>query len=404
MSIELPDKLKRFFEPARYKVAYGGRGSGKSESIGRVLIIKSMTERCRILCCREYQSSIRESVHALLKAVISSHDLTPLFEVNHVSIRCKATGSEFIFSGLAEQTVDSIKSLHGIKYVWVEEAQTISRRSLDLLLPTIRTEGSEVFFSYNPELDTDPVHQRFVISLDPQDDAVVVKMNWNDNPWFPEVLEQERLACKRRSLEDYAHIWEGKTKAFLKSSIFGHLIKIRDFEIGAQWIPYYGIDWGFSNDPTVCARCFVQGKTLYISHGFHGYGVEIDEYHQAFSSVPGAHTNKLRADNSRPESISYLNNPKNSPTGHPLNVDGAPKWSGSVEDGISWIKTLDEIVIHESLPDVWANELTRYQWKVDKRTGEIQPIPAEGNDHIADAIRYALSSFIKKKVTMFDVM
>jgi phage terminase large subunit len=401
--IELPAKLQCFFKPSRYKVAYGGRGSAKSESVARILIVRSMQSQRRVLCCREYQSSIRESVHALIRAVIIQHELHDYFSINFNSIKCNVTGSEFVFAGLAEHTVDSIKSLHGFTDVWVEEAQRLSRRSMDLLLPTIRTEGSEFFFTFNPELETDPVFKRFILEPDPQDDAIVVEMNWSDNPWFPDVLKKEMEACKRRSLDDYLHIWEGKTRTFTKASILGHLVKEQTFEPDPSWVPYYGIDWGFAADPTVCARVFYHERKLYLRNEFHGHGVEINDYAKCFQTVPGADRNELWADNSRPESISYLNNPQNFPDKIPLKVKAAPKWSGSVEDGIAWLRSLDGIIIHPDCPNALF-EVPRYSWKVDKHTGAILPVPAEGNDHVADAIRYACHRFIKKKVTMFDVM
>lgn len=402
-NIDLPSKLKAFFNPARYKVAYGGRGSAKSESVARILIVKAMQSQRRILCCREYQASIRESVHALLKSVISTHELHDYFEVNYISIKCKLTGSEFVFAGLAEHTVDSIKSLYGFTDVWVEEAQRLSRRSMDLLLPTIRAAGSEFYFTFNPELETDPVYKRFVGTPDPNENAIVVEINYYDNPWFPEVLRIEMEACKRRSNDDYLHIWEGKTRSFTKASILGHLVKERAFEPEASWVPYYGIDWGFAADPTVCVRLFIVNRTLYIRNEFYGHGVEINDYGRSFQTVPNADKYELWADNSRPESISYLNNANNFADRRPLKVKAAPKWSGSVEDGIGWLRSLDEIIIHPECKNA-LYEVPRYSWKVDKLTSELLPVPAEGFDHIPDAMRYALHKFIKRKITMFDAM
>ena len=155
--INLPEKMWPLVNPKRYNVIYGGRGSGKSEGIARLLIIRALQSQRRILCCREFQASIRESVHALLKSVIQSHGLQEYFQVNFNGIKCTLTGSEFVFGGLAEHTIDSIKSLYGFTDVWVEEAQRLSKRSMELLLPTIRAEGSVFFFTFNPELQSDPV-------------------------------------------------------------------------------------------------------------------------------------------------------------------------------------------------------------------------------------------------------
>jgi phage terminase large subunit len=402
--IELPAKLQSLIHTtARYNVIHGGRGSAKSESVARALIIASMQGYQRILCCREFQSSIRESVHALLKSVIVEHELQAYFEVTYVSIKCVVNGSEFVFAGLAEHSVDSIKSLFGFTIVWIEEAQRLSRRSMDLLLPTIRAKDSKFYFTFNPELETDPVYKRFVGSPDPQDDALVIEMNYYDNPWFPDVLRTEMEACKRRSLEDYLHIWAGKTRTFTKASILGHLVKEQAFEPESSWTPYYGIDWGFAADPTACGRLFYHDRKLYMRNEFYAHGIEINEYATAFRSVPGADKHELWADNSRPECISYLNNPVNYPDRKPLNVKAAPKWSGSVEDGIAWLRTLDAIIIHPECKNA-LYEVPRWSWKVDKVTGDILPVPADGNDHIPDLIRYSMNKFIKKKFTSFDIL
>ena len=402
-NIDLPAKLWPLTKPKRYNVIHGGRGSGKSESIARLLIIKAMQTQRRILCCREFQASIRESVHALLKSVIHTYDLLDKFTINFNSIKCNLTGSEFVFAGLAEHTVDSIKSLYGFTDVWVEEAQRLSKRSMDLLLPTIRAEGSVFYFTFNPELESDPVYRRFVSETDPRDESIVIEMNYPDNPWFPEVLRVEMEACKRRSNEDYLHIWMGKTRSFTQASILGHLIQVQEFEPDAEWQAYYGIDWGFAADPTVLVRCFLHQRKLYIRNEFYAFGIEISDYARCFASVPGAVNAELWADNSRPESISYLNQPTNFPDRKPLNVKAAPKWSGSVEDGIAWLRSLDAIVIHPECSNT-AYELPRYSWKVDRLTGAILPVPASGWDHVGDSVRYACSRFIKRKLNSFDIL
>jgi len=195
----------------------------------------------------------------------------------------------------------------------------------------------------------------------------------------------------------------GKTRSFTQASILGHLIQVQEFEPDAEWQAYYGIDWGFAADPTVLVRCFLHQRKLYIRNEFYGHGVEISDYARCFASVPGAVNAELWADNSRPESISYLNLPNNFPDRRPLNVKAAPKWSGSVEDGIAWLRSLDAIVIHPDCSNS-AYELPRYSWKVDKLTGELLPVPLDSHNHVADAIRYSLNRFIKRKLNSFDIL
>jgi phage terminase large subunit len=204
---QMPDKLSFLFERARYKVARGGRGSAKSWSFARALLIKAYQRPTRILCAREVQKSIKQSVHKLLADQIEQMGLEAEFEVLATEIR-GSNGSEIYFSGLSDQTADSIKSFEGVDIVWVEEGQSITKRSWKILIPTIRKDNSEIWVSYNPELESDETHQRFV--LNPPPDCKSITMNWTDNPWFPTVLEAERLHAKATLPdEEYANIWEG---------------------------------------------------------------------------------------------------------------------------------------------------------------------------------------------------
>lgn len=199
-NVQFPEALQFLFEPHRYKVAYGGRGSAKSWGFARSLLVQAASRKMRILCTREVQKSIKDSVHKLLSDQIQAMGLGGHFDVLNTEIR-GINGSEFIFGGLADHTVESIKSYEGIDVCWVEEAQSVSKRSWDILIPTIRKEGSEIWVTFNPELDTDETYKRFVENS--PTDSVVVKMNWRDNPWFPPVLNQERLDCFRTNKEDY---------------------------------------------------------------------------------------------------------------------------------------------------------------------------------------------------------
>lgn len=217
--IEFPAKLKPLFAPSRYKVAYGGRGGAKSWGFARALLILGARSKLRILCTREVQKSITASVHKLLCDQIKMLGLEGFYEVFNNVIRGR-NGTEFLFSGLSDQTAESIKSFEGVDIVWCEEAQAISKRSWDILIPTIRKEGSEIWISLNPELDTDETWVRFVES--PPPDAVVIRINYSDNPWFPRVLEDERLHAKATMpADDYENIWEGKCRRAVAGAIYG---------------------------------------------------------------------------------------------------------------------------------------------------------------------------------------
>ncbi len=218
---DFPAKLAPLFEPHRFKVLHGGRGGAKSWGVARALLIQAAKTPLRVLCAREVQKSMRDSVHRLLKDQVVALGLESFFEVLDTEIRGK-NGSLFLFSGLASHTVDSIKSYEGVDRVWVEEAHGVSKKSWDTLIPTIRKAGSEIWLTLNPDMDTDETYVRFIAAPDP--DSVVIEVNWRDNPWFPEVLEQERLKHKQRDPEGYEHIWEGKPRRVAEGAIYRHEI------------------------------------------------------------------------------------------------------------------------------------------------------------------------------------
>ena len=230
-----PDKTRFMFYPHRYKAMYGGRGGGKSYAAARALLLLGIAEKHRILCAREVQRTIKDSVHKLLSDQIKELGLEEHYEVLQTEIR-GSNGTEFIFSGLADQTVASIKSLEGCTRVWCEEAQNISKRSWDILIPTIREIGSEIWVTFNPELESDATYQKFVV--DPPPDCVSVKINWRDNPWFNEVLEKERLHCKATNPDGYPNIWEGECKPAVEGAIFFKEIQAMERQGRICNVPY----------------------------------------------------------------------------------------------------------------------------------------------------------------------
>lgn len=219
---DFPAKLRPLFSPKRYKVLHGGRGGAKSWGVARALLIQGAQHPLRILCAREVQKSMKDSVHRLLSDQIKTLGLESFYNILETEIR-GANGTLFIFSGLASHTIDSIKSYEGVDRVWCEEAHGISKKSWDTLIPTIRKPGSEIWMTLNPDMDTDETYQRFVAY--PSDDSVVIEVNWRDNPWFPEVLEQERLKAQARDPENYRHIWEGEPRRVAEGAIYRHEIE-----------------------------------------------------------------------------------------------------------------------------------------------------------------------------------
>ena len=231
---EFPQKLSILFDPARYKVLYGGRGGAKSWGVARALLIIGARQTTRILCAREFQTSIKDSVHKLLSDQIFSMGLQDFYEITQTAIRGK-NGTEFSFAGL-KNNVANIKSYEGCDICWVEEAQTTSKMSWNVLIPTIRKEGSEIWITFNPELETDETYKRFVV--DPPENSIVQRVNWSDNPWFPETLRLEKDALYARDREAYNTIWEGVCRQTVDGAIFAKEMQQAEFEGRITRVPY----------------------------------------------------------------------------------------------------------------------------------------------------------------------
>jgi hypothetical protein len=213
---DFPSELGCLFEPSRYKVVYGGRGAGKSWSVARALLLLGAGKPLRILCAREFQNSLGESVHQLLAGQVEELGFSHFYRVLKASID-GANGTKFVFAGLRHNT-SKIKSFEGFDIVWVEEAQAVSKRSFDVLIPTIRRPGSEIWVTFNPDLEQDDAWQRFVVS--PMPGSVVRQVNWSDNPWFPPELRAEKDHLKARDLDAYENVWEGKCRTRIEGAIW----------------------------------------------------------------------------------------------------------------------------------------------------------------------------------------
>lgn len=214
---KFPEKLQCLFLPKRYKVLFGGRGGAKSWGVARFLLLEAVKREIRVLCAREFQNSIKDSVHKLLSDQIISLGLQDYFDIQKDSIICRATGSEFIFKGI-KQNVSTMKSYEGVDYCWVEEAQTVSDNSWNILIPTIRKAGSEIIITMNPDLETDATYVRFI--KDPPKEAFIVKLTYRDNEWFPDVLREEMEELKEKNYDDYLWVWEGNCRTVLEGAVY----------------------------------------------------------------------------------------------------------------------------------------------------------------------------------------
>lgn len=234
IKIEIPKAFAPIWEKYRYKIFYGGRGSGKSETVARYLLVQGMKEPINILCCREFQVSIKQSVKSLLDALITELGLGSFYQSVESEIR-GVNGTKIIFSGL-KNNIANIKSMHNIKICWCEEAQVLSEVSINVLIPTIRAEGSEIIFTMNPILPTDPAYVRFV--LEPPKDSVVVKVNYTENSFFPDVLEKERQDLEVRSPTAYRNVWLGEPRQAVEGAIYAQELQKAQDEGRIGVVPY----------------------------------------------------------------------------------------------------------------------------------------------------------------------
>ena len=385
LTLKTIPKIKELIQSReRYKVAYGGRGSGKSYGVAQFMIAAGLTETTRILCTKETQNSLADSALAIMKRVIMENDLVDHFQTTKTGLYCTTSGTEYVFRGL--QRPERIKSLEGIKYCWVEEATKVPREAWDILIPTIRADDSEIWVTFNPDMADDPTYQMFVAS--PRDDARVVKVNYDDNRYLTDALRHEMEWARRYDTDKYLHVWEGELRNISDAQVFAHKWRTANFDTPEDATFYYGADWGFSQDPTVLVRCYIHDDRLWIDHEAFGVGVDIDDTPGMFGAVPGARDWMITADSARPETISYMRK-----AGYKMR--GAKKGSGSVEDGVQFIRGFKEIIIHERCKHT-ADEFKLYSYKRDRLTGDLLPTLDDKHNHCIDALRYALEAVMRQ--------
>lgn len=396
----LETKTARVFAPflqhARYKGARGGRGSGKSHDRAEAMLKDHVKfPGLRSVCLREVQKSIQRSSKQLLEDKISKLKLRAYFDIRNTEIRAPGDGV-IIFQGMQDHTAESIKSLEGFHRGWYEEAQSMSQRSLDLLRPTFREDpiydggglvmpGSELWFTWNTRFPTDPIDE-FFFGGDSPPNSIIVRANYYDNPWFPKVLRDEMEWDKIRNPEKYAHVWLGGYLHRSEARVFNNW-RVEEFETPADAVFLHGGDWGFSVDPSVLIRCFVEGRTLYIDREVYRVKCEIDKLPALFDGLDPSQKGSarrwpIRADSARPDTISYMRR-----HGYPK-IIAAKKGPGSIEDGIEFLLGYD-IVVHPRCIHT-IDELTYYSYKVDKFTDQVLSVLEDKNNNVIDSLRYAV--------------
>lgn len=392
-TIRLPPKLVPVFAPARgsfqYRNLHGGRGSGKSFNAAKMAAVWGYAEPLRILCTREFQASISESFHAELKAAIASE---PWLEAHYdvgVDYLKGANGTQFIFRGL-RRNVQSVKSLAKIDLTIVEEAEDVPEASWLALEATVfRQPASELWALWNPRLEGSPVDNRF--RKNPPANAITTEVNHFDNPFFPPTLDVlRRREQERLDPATYHHVWEGGYLVNSDAQVLAGKWRVAEFDAADSWDgPYQGGDFGYAQDPTAAVRCYINGDTLYVSHEAGGRAIELDGIGaKVTDAIPGFADYVSRWDSASPGSISILTR-----SGVPR-AEGAPKWQGSVDDGVRFMRAFREIVVHPRCKAT-INEMRLYSYKVDRLTGDILPVLVDANNHYIDALRYAVSPLIR---------
>ena len=411
VDLPIPIKLVAVFvaENVRYRGSHGGRGSAKTRTFAMMTAVRAyqfaeMGVSGVVLCGREYMNSLEESSMEEVKQAIRAEPwLNDYFEIGEKFIRTKNRLVSYVFCGL-RHNLDSIKSKARILLAWIDEAESVSETAWNKLNPTVREEGifpdgtkwkSEIWVTWNPEKDGSATDKRFRKNV--PDDAIIVEMNFTDNPWFPGVLDSVRLNdLENLDHSTYAWIWEG---AYLENSdkqVLAGKYEIKTFD-DELWTKaerlLFGADFGFAQDPNTLLRMFILEQCLYIEYEAYGVGVELDHMPDFYDKIPEARKWPIKADSARPETISYLRR-------QGFKISAAKKWAGSVEDGITHLRGFKKIIIHTRCKET-AKEARLYSYKTDRNTGEVLPIVADKFNHCWDGVRYGLDGYIKTKGGFF---
>lgn len=399
--IEIPPKLIPVFTgDARYRGAYGGRGSGKTRTFALMSAIRAYMYAEAgvsgvILCGREFMNSLDESSMEEVKGAIRSVDwLEDYFDIGEKYIRTKNKLVKYTFTGL-RHNIDSLKSKAKILICWIDEAEGVSEVAYSKLLPTVREENSEVWLTWNPEEDGSPTDNRF--RKDTPSNGKIVEINYDDNPFFPIVLENERTNDQERlDPSTYAWIWDGAYLENSDSQVLSGKVTVKEFEVTEddawQWDgPYYGMDFGFAMDPTTAVKMWIKDECLWVEYEAGKVGLELDNTTDfLLNRIPDIDKHIIRADSARPETISYL-------ARHGLpKCTGVKKWPGSVEDGVKHLRSYKQIIVHPRCTGT-IKETRKYSYKVDRLSGDVLPQIVDDHNHYIDAIRYGVTPMVKGK-------
>lgn len=389
---EFPEKLGFLFKPKRYKIAYGGRGGSKSWGFATALLILASMKPLRVLCCREIQKSIKDSVHKLLKDRITALSLDYFFTVNETSIK-GSNGSDFSFIGL-RHNASNIKSYEAVDLCWVEEAVNVSKSSWEILIPTIRKDSSEIWVSFNPELEDDETYQRFV--LRPPDNSTVVKIGYQDNPWFPPVLEAERLELKRKDRDAYLNVWEGHCREILEGAIYAKELRAAKEENRICKVNYDATspvhtfwDLGWADNTSIWFAQSV-GMEYRVIDFYQSQFQPIQHYLKVLQDKPYVYGRHWLPHDARAKQLGTGRSIEEIMT-EALGLNKVEVCAQlSVQDGINAARSIFGVCWfdQEKCAD-GLSSLRRYRYDFDQDTGKFSKTPLhDESSHAADAFRY----------------
>lgn len=398
-TVKFPEKLSCLFKPSRYKVLYGGRGGAKSWGVARALLLIGAQRKVRILCAREIQKSMSESVHKLLSDQIADLGLSDFYNVQKTQI-IGANGTEIYFAGL-RHNVDNIKSMEGVDYVWVEEAQAVSKASWDVLIPTIRKPGSEIWVTFNPDTELDDTYSRFVAN--PPTDSIVVKIGWQDNPWFPDVLRQEMEDLKRRDLGAYLNVWEGHCKTIADGAIYANELRQAQAAGRITEVPYDPSlpvhtfwDLGVLDPTSVWFAQYVAGEIRVIDY-YEASDVGLTSHAQVLQGKCYNYGKHYAPHDIQVRDFTTGRTRLEAAAGLGIRFEVVPRQS--VEDGIHAAKMM--------FPRCWfdshrtksgLNCLSNYRRAYNTSLGEYMATPVHDyTSHAADAFRYMAVSLTEER-------
>lgn len=395
IDLQLTKEFTAFLEPKRYKVVYGGRGSGKSFSIAQLLVLKAFKEPTRILCAREIQRSISDSVLQLLGDTVTRLGLNDFFDVQKSQIIGR-NGSRFLFLGLSNN-ISKVKSYEGLDVCWVEEAESVSYTSWETLIPTVRKKGSEIWVSFNPNDEMDDTYQRFVVN--PPPDSYVKKVNYNQNPWFPEELEKERVYLKDKNEDLYNHVWEGEVLSNRDGAYYAKFIandQIMDFAVEPNILVDTYWDLGMSD--STCIFLVQQiGMEIRVVDCYENQGEGLQFYVNWLHEWKAKHQ-AVFGDHYAPHDIQVreLGTGKSRlETARKLGIHFRVVRRLTIEDGIHAARAiLPKCYFHKTNCKDGLQALRRYRKEFDEKKGVYKTHPLhDWSSHYADAFRYFAIAF-----------